>query len=70
MTLLDRALGEEKVDHYAANCSCGEAHAYDGRGQKVEPAAVNLPPDLSEVAQTPNGLIPYAGAWQAPAPAE
>ena len=66
VVLVDAALGSEKVDHYHAACNCGQAHDYDGRGQRVEPAIVNLPPDLSPVAQTPNGLIAYAGAWEAP----
>jgi hypothetical protein len=61
VTMLDRVLNAEKVDHYRAECRCGEVHYYDGRGQRVEPALPNLPPDLSEVANTPQGPTPYSG---------
>ncbi|HEV3231355.1 MAG TPA: hypothetical protein VG245_03780 [Candidatus Dormibacteraeota bacterium] len=62
VTAFDSALRAEKVDHYEGRCAaCGQAVHYDGRGQRVEPALPNLPPDLSEVAQSPQGLTPYAG---------
>lgn len=61
VTLFDRVLGADKIDHYRAECSCGSVHHYDGRGQRVEPALPNLPPDLSDVANTPQGPTPYSG---------
>jgi hypothetical protein len=62
VTAFDRALGAEKVDHYEGTCvACNAVVCYDGRGQRVEPATPNLPPDTSDVAQTPQGPTPYAG---------
>jgi hypothetical protein len=57
----DPVIRLEKVDHYKAECACGEVHYRDGRGQVVEPAVVNLPPDRSEFANSPQGPQPYSG---------
>ena len=36
----------EKVDHYKSKCAaCGAEYFYDGRGQPVEPATLNVPPE-------------------------
>lgn len=61
MTEYDPVIRLEKVDHYRADCTCGEVHYRDGRGQVVEPAVVNLPPDRSEFANSPQGPQPYSG---------
>ncbi|HXA41663.1 MAG TPA: hypothetical protein VNV65_01995 [Candidatus Solibacter sp.] len=61
VTEFDPVIGLEKVDHYRADCSCGEVHYRDGRGQVVEPAVVNLAPDRSEFANSPQGPQPYSG---------
>ena len=61
VTHLDPVIGLEKVDHYKAECQCGEVHFRDGRGQVVEPAVINLPPDRSEFANSPQGPQPYSG---------
>jgi hypothetical protein len=61
VTYLDPVINVDKVDHYRADCSCGEVHYRDGRGQVVEPALVNLAPDKSEVAHSPQGEVPYSG---------
>jgi hypothetical protein len=80
VTHFDDIIGIDKVDYYNAECSCGEVLAYDGRAQKVEPAVVNLAPDRSPIANSPQGPQPYpgtpdygvapAGAAPAKAPAE
>ena len=58
----DPVIGVEKVDHYKAECpSCHTVHYRDGRGQVVEPAIENLPPDRSEFANSPQGPQPYSG---------
>ncbi|HEV3234599.1 MAG TPA: hypothetical protein VG329_08630 [Candidatus Dormibacteraeota bacterium] len=57
----DPVIGVDKVDHYKADCSCGEVHYRDGRGQVVEPAIENLAPDRSDVAHSPQGEVPYSG---------
>jgi hypothetical protein len=60
--LYDAVIRREKVDHYRAECSsCGTLHYRDQRGQPVEPAVLNLPPDLSETANSPQGPQPYPG---------
>jgi hypothetical protein len=61
VTEYDPVIRLEKVDHYRADCACGEVHYRDGRGQVVEPAIVNLPPDKSEFANSPQGPQPYSG---------
>jgi hypothetical protein len=61
VTEYDPVIRLEKVDHYRADCTCGEVHYRDGRGQVVEPAVVNLPPDRSEFANSPQGPQPYSG---------
>lgn len=61
MTEFDPVIRLEKVDHYRADCTCGEVHYRDGRGQVVEPAVENLPPDKSEFANSPQGPQPYSG---------
>src|SRR3982074_3980268 len=61
VTYFDPAIGTEKVDWYKAECSCGEVHYRDGRGQVVEPAVENLAPDRSEFANSPQGPQPYSG---------
>jgi hypothetical protein len=61
VTHMDPVIGIEKVDHYKAECSCGEVHYRDGRGQIVEPAVENLAPDKSDVAWSPQGKVPYSG---------
>ena len=61
VTELDPVIRLEKVDHYRADCTCGEVHYRDGRGQVVEPAVENLPPDKSEFANSPQGPQPYSG---------
>jgi len=58
---LDPIIAIEKVDHYAATDSAGHVHYRDGRGQVVEPAVVNLPPDRSDFANSPQGPQPYSG---------
>jgi len=58
----DPVIRVEKVDHYRAECaSCHTVHHRDGRGEVVEPAVVNLPPDTSEFANSPQGPQPYSG---------
>jgi hypothetical protein len=58
----DPVIGLEKVDHYKSECgSCHTVHYRDGRGQVVEPAVENLPPDKSEFANSPQGPQPYSG---------
>ena len=58
----DPVIGIEKPDHYKGTCGCdGRVHYRDGRGQVVEPAVVNLPPDKSEFANSPQGPQPYSG---------
>ena len=61
VTEYDPVIRLQKVDHYRADCACGEVHYRDGRGQVVEPAVVNLPPDKSEFANSPQGPQPYSG---------
>lgn len=61
VTLHDPAIGIEKVDHYKAECVCGEVYHRDGRGQVVEPAVENLAPDKSDYANSPQGPQPYSG---------
>jgi hypothetical protein len=61
VTEYDPVIRLEKVDHYRADCACGEVHYRDGRGQVVEPAVENLPPDRSEFANSPQGPQPYSG---------
>ena len=61
MTEFDPVIRLEKVDHYRADCTCGKVHYRDGRGQVVEPAVENLPPDKSEFANSPQGPQPYSG---------
>src|ERR1700730_11066816 len=61
VTIFDPVIGLEKVDHYKAECACGEVHYRDGRGQEVEPAVPNLPPDTSEFANSPQGPQAYSG---------
>jgi hypothetical protein len=61
VTEFDPVIGLEKVDHYRADCACGEVHYRDGRGQVVEPAVENLAPDRSEFANSPQGPQPYSG---------
>jgi hypothetical protein len=51
----------QKVDHYKGTCASGHVHYRDQRGQVVEPAVENLPPDRSEFAQSPQGPQPYSG---------
>ncbi|HEY8740471.1 MAG TPA: hypothetical protein VIN56_07765 [Candidatus Dormibacteraeota bacterium] len=58
---LDAVIGIKKVDHYKATCANGHVHHRDQRGQVVEPAELNLPPDTSEFAQSPQGPQPYSG---------
>ena len=50
-----------KVDHYRASCECGAKHYRDARGQVVEPATENQPPDRFEYANSPQGPQPYSG---------
>ena len=57
----DPVIAVDKVDHYKAECACGEVHYRDGRGQVVELATENLAPDRSEVARSPQGEVPYSG---------
>lgn len=61
VTWVDPNIREEKVDHYRAACSCGRERYRDGRGQVVEPAKPNLPPDLSEFAFSPQGQQWFPG---------
>jgi hypothetical protein len=61
VTILDTVIGLEKVDYYKAESECGEVFYRDGRGQVVEPAVENLPPDRSEFANSPQGPQPYSG---------
>lgn len=61
VTIFDPVIGLEKVDYYKAECPCGEVHYRDGRGQVVEPAVPNLPPDRSDYANSPQGPQPYSG---------
>jgi hypothetical protein len=61
VTIFDPVIGLEKADYYKAECSCGEVHYRDGRGQVVEPAVPNLPPDRSDYANSPQGPQPYSG---------
>ena len=61
VTIFDPVIRLEKVDYYKAECSCGEVHYRDGRGQVVEPAVLNLPPDRSDFANSPQGPQPYSG---------
>jgi hypothetical protein len=61
VTEYDPVIRLEKVDHYRADCACGEVHYRDGRGQVVEPAVENLPPDRSDFANSPQGPQPYSG---------
>ena len=61
MTIFDPVIGLEKADYYKAECSCGEVHYRDGRGQVVEPAVPNLAPDRSDYANSPQGPQPYSG---------
>jgi hypothetical protein len=51
----------QKVDHYKGACGSGHVHYRDQRGQVVEPAVENLPPDTSDFAQSPQGPQPYSG---------
>ena len=57
----DPIIGLEKVDHYQATDPAGHVHYRDGRGQTVEPAVENLPPDRSDFANSPQGPQPYSG---------
>jgi len=57
----DPVIGVEKVDHYQATDTAGHVHYRDGRGQAVEPAVENLPPDRSDFANSPQGPQPYSG---------
>jgi hypothetical protein len=61
VTLYDPVIRKHKVDYYRAECSCGEVHYRDARGQVVEPAVANLPPDQSDTANSPQGPQPYPG---------
>ena len=62
VSYFDPVIRVEKVDHYKAECgSCHTIHYRDGRGQVVEPAIENLPPDRSEFANSPQGPQPYSG---------
>jgi hypothetical protein len=61
VTIFDTVIGLEKVDYYKAESECGEVFYRDGRGQVVEPAVENLPPDRSEFANSPQGPQPYSG---------
>lgn len=58
---LDAVIGIRKADHYNGLCANGHVHYRDQRGQVVEPAELNLPPDRSEFAQSPQGPQPYSG---------
>jgi hypothetical protein len=58
---LDPVIGIRKVDHYRGGCANGHVQYRDQRGQVVEPAELNLPPDRSEFAQSPQGPQPYSG---------
>ena len=61
LTELDPVIGIEKVQWYQADCSCGEVHYRDGRGQEVEPPTENLAPDKSDVGRSPQGEFQYSG---------
>jgi hypothetical protein len=61
VTIFDTVIGLEKVEYYKAESECGEVFYRDGRGQVVEPAVENLPPDRSEFANSPQGPQPYSG---------
>ena len=62
VSYFDPVIRVEKVDYYKAECgSCHTVHYRDGRGQVVEPAIENLPPDRSEFANSPQGPQPYSG---------
>ena len=61
VTIFDTVIGLEKVDYYVAESECGEVFYRDGRGQVVEPAVENLPPDRSDFANSPQGPQPYSG---------
>lgn len=58
---VDPIIRIKKVDHYKAECANGHVHHRDQRGQVVEPAVENLPPDRSEFANSPQGPQPYSG---------
>ncbi|MFN2465187.1 MAG: hypothetical protein ABR598_02855 [Candidatus Dormibacteria bacterium] len=57
----DPVIRLQKVDHYRGECAGGHVLYRDQRGQVVEPAELNLPPDRSEFAQSPQGPQPYSG---------
>jgi hypothetical protein len=61
VTAFDAVIGLEKAEYYKAESECGEVFYRDGRGQVVEPAVENLPPDRSEFANSPQGPQPYSG---------
>lgn len=61
MAYTDPVIGIVKVDHYRAHCACGEVYYRDQRGQVVEPASENQPPDRFEFANSPQGPQPYSG---------
>jgi hypothetical protein len=61
VTAFDAVIGLEKVEYYVAESECGEVFYRDGRGQVVEPAVENLPPDRSDFANSPQGPQPYSG---------
>ena len=61
VSYVDPIIGIEKVDHYQATDSAGHVHCRDARGQTVEPAIENLPPDRSDFANSPQGPQPYSG---------
>jgi hypothetical protein len=62
---LDPVIGIRKADHYQGQCGNSHVHYRDQRGQVVEPAELNLPPDKSEYAQSPQGPQPYTGFIEA-----